>query len=103
MLNMECIIDKRKINLIGQLCILNLNNIIKVISVKRLGSFCLSNCTQAGYLSDIFFVLKTYGLTNYLFSYYSDGKYPKLLKWKSTIKQSVNAFSTEHWLYRVLE
>ena len=100
-LNMECIIDKRKLNLFGQLCILNPNNIIKVIFIKRLCSFCLSNCTQAGYFSDIFFILKKYGLTNYLFSYYNDGIYPKRLKWKSTIKQTVNAFFTEHWLYRV--
>ena len=72
-LNIECIIDERKLNLFGQLCILNPKNIITVIFKKRLCSNCLSNCTQTGYFSDIFFKLKKYGLTNYLFSYYKDG------------------------------
>ena len=90
MVPIEHEINKRKLQLFGQLCNLPNDNRIKILFTTRLMQFKLKPSNARGFMPDIYQLLGKYDLIDELNTYTNEGIFPSLKTWKMTIKYQIN-------------
>ena len=79
-------IDFRKLTVLGQLCRLNIDHLLRILFLNRQFSFDANNTKQEGFISDIINILGKYDLLNVLEAYKRDSIFPGRLAWKILLK-----------------
>lgn len=92
---LELYIDKRKLLLFSQLCILDANKGIKRMFTSRLVHFMQRPSKISGFMPDIYRILGKYGLLHVLTQYLSDATFPSKGSWKSLVNRSIKSYLEE--------
>ncbi len=87
--SLEYEIDKKKLLLFGQLCLLNPDTCIKRIFSVRVMGFAADSRKQRGFIPDIFRLLEKYSLLDYVNSYITSGNFVSMYTWKYTLNRAV--------------
>lgn len=93
-ISLEAEIDKRKLTFFGQLCHLSPSARAKEIFINRLIHYINNPSSVIGFMPDIHRILAKYGLTDYLYSYISNGAFPSKYSWKTIVQRCILQYET---------
>ena len=99
---LENYIDKRKLLLFGQLCILNTNYRTKQMFVRRLYAYIDNPGNSKGFIPDIVRILHKYGLYSYFEHYLQSATFPSKYAWKTKINKEITGLVERSWQARLL-
>ena len=99
--NIEYEVDYRKLTFFGQLCRLHTDHVSKRIFLHRFQINTTSVVNQHGFSSEVYRLLRKYGLMNYAVAYFNSGVFPTKTEWKSTLRRAINDAAQTDWYARV--
>ena len=101
-LDMESLIEQRKLAFFGMLCRLESNSSTKFLFLYRLTSFVTLDCQeQQGFISDIIKIARKHNLYKYIIDYVNGIDFPTKSEWKRITKIAIRDKFNLEWISRV--